>query len=65
MDKLKPFHTYCTDTYCKDPTDYVRIALAIQTLAYHDKNFLWTGDDCKIAEVMQYLLIQALTQKDD
>ena len=28
------------ETYCKNPMDYVRIALAIETLAYHDKNYL-------------------------
>lgn len=65
QQRFNLFHTQCTDCYCKDQTDYIRIALAIETLKYHDKNFLWTGDDCKISEVMQYLLINALTQTDE
>lgn len=48
------------DTYCKDKMDYIRIALAIETLAYHNKNYLWTGDDAKISEEIQALLFEAL-----
>lgn len=43
--------------------DYVRIALAIETLAYHNKNYLWTGDDCKRSEEIQSLLAAALEQE--
>ena len=25
---------------CKTPEEYIRVALAIETLAYHDKNYL-------------------------
>lgn len=60
---INSFYTQCTDCYCKDPMDYIRIALAIQTLAYHDKNFLWTGNDAKISEVTQFLLAEALMQR--
>lgn len=51
------------ETYCEDPTDYIRVALAIETLAYHNKNYLWTGDDGKRSEVIQSLLVEALRQK--
>lgn len=51
------------ETYCKDPMDYIRVALAIATLAYHNKNYLWTGDDGKLSEVIQSLLVEALRQK--
>ena len=43
--------------------EYVQIALAIEMLAYHNKNYLWTGDDCKISETIQSLLVEALKQK--
>lgn len=48
---------------CKDKMDYVMIALAIETLAYENKNYLWTGDNCKISETIQNLLWTALTEK--
>lgn len=51
------------ETYCKDSTDYVRIALAIEILAYHNKNYLWTGNDCKISEEVQTLLAESLIQQ--
>ena len=41
------------------PIDYVRIALAIETLAYHDKNYLdrtLAYSDAKINETVQDLL---------
>lgn len=47
----------------KDPMDYVRVALAIETLAYHNKNYLWTGDNCKLNEEIQALLTTALKQE--
>lgn len=52
------------ETYCKEQMDYVRIALAIETLAYHNKNYLWTGDNCKLSEEIQSLLVEALKQND-
>lgn len=44
----------------KNSMDYVRVALAIETLAYHNKNYLWTGDNCKLSEEIQALLTAAL-----
>lgn len=44
--------------------DYVRIALAIETLAYHDKNYLGrglSGSNAKISETVQGLLREAET----
>lgn len=42
--------------------DYVRIALAIETLAYHDKNYLdrtLAHSDAKISETVQDMLRKA------
>lgn len=47
----------------KDPMDYVRVALAIETLAYHNKNYLWTGDNCKLSEEIQALLTETLEKE--
>lgn len=49
----------------KDPMDYVRVALAIETLAYHNKNYLWTGDNCKLSEEIQALLTDALKKESE
>lgn len=51
------------ETYCKNPMDYVRIALAIETLAYHDKNYLTSilaKSNAAISEEVQTLLVKAL-----
>ena len=56
------------ETYCKCPMDYVRIALAIETLAYHDKNYLdrtLATSNAKISEEVQSLLVRALKGADD
>lgn len=47
----------------KDPMDYVRVALAIETLAHHNKNYLWTGDNCKLSEEIQALLTETLEKE--
>ncbi len=49
----------------KDHMDYVRVALAIETLAYHNKNYLWTGDNCKLSEEIQALLTDALKKESE
>ena len=51
------------DTYCKDREDYIRIALAIETLAYHDKNLLnhdLAVDNAARSRVIQELLMEYL-----
>ena len=51
------------DMVSKDPMDYVRVALALETLAYHNKNFLDTvlaGSNAKFSEEIQWLLYKAL-----
>ena len=51
------------DTYCHDREDYVRIALAIETLAYHDKNLLThtlAVDDAARSRMIQELLMEYL-----
>ena len=47
-----------TDFYSTDPLDYVRAALAIETLAYLDKNYLSSDlkDNAKISKEVQALL---------
>lgn len=50
------------DTYCHDRGDYVRIALAVETLAYHDKNLLSHElcDGARRSRMMQELLMEFL-----
>lgn len=50
------------DTYCHDREDYVRIALSIETLAYHDKNLLSHElcDDARRSRMIQELLMEYL-----
>lgn len=50
------------DLVSNNPVDYIRVALAIETLAYHNKNYLDTGlkDNAKISEEIQALLIDAI-----
>lgn len=45
-----------------NPMDYVRIALAIETLAYHNKDYLSKNlqDNSKNSEEIQALLIEAI-----
>lgn len=50
------------ELYDENPMTYVRVALAIETLAYHNKNYLWSGDNKKISEEVQTLLVEALKQ---
>lgn len=48
--------------YSDNPMDYVRVALAIETLAYHNKNNLSNNihDNSKISEEIQKLLTEAI-----
>mgnify|MGYP000168639807 CR=1 FL=1 len=48
---------------CKTSEEYIRVALAIETLAYHDKNYLdscLAKSDARISEEVQSLLTEAL-----
>lgn len=47
----------------ENPMDYVRVALAIETLAYHNKSYLWSGDNNRISEAVQALLSCAIEKK--
>ena len=51
-----------TEFYSPEPMDYVRVALAIETLAYHDKNFLSLKlhDNSRLSEEIQALLVEAI-----
>lgn len=58
-----------TDFYSTDPLDYVRAALAIETLAYCDKNYLSNDlkDNVNISKEVQALLaagIRGLENKE-
>lgn len=48
-----------------NPMDYVKCALAIEVLAYHNKNFLCYNDNKSISEQIQLLLEQALKKGGD
>lgn len=56
-----------TDFYSVNPMDYIRVALAIETLAYHNKNYLdrSINDNYKISEEIQALLIEALKHNNN
>ena len=43
-----------------NPMDFVKCALAIEVLAYHNKNFLQYNDNKSISEQVQILLERAL-----
>lgn len=47
----------------EDPKDYVRVALAIETLAYHNKGFLnntLATSNARLSEEVQWLLNEAI-----
>lgn len=50
------------EMYDDNPMEYVRVALAIETLAYHHKDYLSKNlqDNSKISEEVQALLIKAI-----
>lgn len=43
-----------------NPMDFVKCALAIEVLAYHNKNFLQYNDNKSLSEQVQILLEQTL-----
>lgn len=47
---------------CKDPKEYIEIVLALETLAYHNKNYLDSVmiDNKKRNEEVRLLLLEAL-----
>lgn len=58
-----------TDFWSSDPLDYIRAALAIETLAYCNKNYLSSElkDNAKISKEVQALLaagIRGLENKE-
>ena len=56
-----------TDFASNTPIECIRVALAIETLAYYDKNYLSNNlhDNKKISQEVQALLIQALKGMND
>ena len=54
---------YC-EIVSNDPMDYVKCALAIETLAYHNKNYLCCQSDKLISEQIQSLLREAIKRSE-
>jgi hypothetical protein len=51
------------DVVCEDKKQYAEIAMALEILAYHNKNYLCKGMDNKtISEEVQYLLKKAVQE---
>lgn len=51
-----------------DPMDYVKVALSLETLAYHNKGFLGmplSNDNGKFSEQIQWLLQKAVELSTD
>ena len=49
------------DVVCEDKKQYAEIAIALEILAYHNKNYLCKGMDNKaVSEEIQYLLKKAV-----
>ena len=55
------------DFYSPDPMDYVRVALALETLAYHSKHYLDAKlqDNINLSEEIQTLLINAVETHEE
>lgn len=54
-------------TTCKTAKEYIEVALALETLAYHNKNYLdsYFCDNCNLSEEMQLLLLEAIKKIDE
>lgn len=52
---------------CKTVKEYIEVALALETLAYHNKNYLdsYFCDNCNLSEEMQLLLLEAIKKIDE
>lgn len=52
---------------CKTAKEYIEVALALETLAYHNKNYLdsYFCDNCNLSEEMQLLLLEAIKKIDE
>lgn len=51
---------------CETAKEYIEIALALEVLAYHNKNYLdsYFCDDCSLSEEIQLLLLEAIKKID-
>jgi hypothetical protein len=56
-----------TDFTSDNPIEYIKVALAIETLAYHNKNYLSPNlhDNSKISKEIQALLTKAIELMPD
>ena len=52
---------------CKTAKEYIEVALALEVLAYHNKNYLdsYFCDDCNLSEEIQLLLLEAIKKIDE
>lgn len=57
---------YCWAT-CKTAREYIEIAIALETLAYHNKNYLdsYMCDDAHLSEEIKLLLLEAIKKIDE
>ena len=57
---------YCK-TVCQTAKEYIEVALALETLAYHNKNYLdsYFCVDCNLSEEMRLLLLEAIKKIDE
>ena len=54
---------YC-ETVCQTAKEYIQIALALETLSYHNKNYLdkMMCNDAILSEEIQILLMEAINK---
>ena len=54
---------YCW-TVCQTAKEYIQVALALETLAYHNKNYLdkMMCNDATLSEEIQLLLMEAINK---
>lgn len=64
--KVDKFDKYCWAT-CKTAKEYIEIAIALETLAYHNKNYLnsYLVDDAHLNEEIRLLLLEAIKKIDE
>ena len=64
--KVDEFNKYCWAT-CKTAREYIEISIALETLAYHNKNYLdsYMCDNAHLNEEIRLLLLEAIKKIDE
>lgn len=54
-------------TTCKTAREYIEVALALETLAYYNNNYLtsYMCSNCNLSEEIQLLLLEAIKKFDE